>query len=349
MLLKAPGFTALRTTAAGSTTSRGVGHALDRHVSTEVGDAEVARAQREPERDQPEVVLLAREAREQRARPIATTPAASQPEQPAPEDGRREVLLSHRDLATLPALAELVEIRENDLGQRRVEGRRADHGIEDGLGRRLVERFERGAEVVPHRAGSKARPSEPTLALGDEPRRLGRRQTVGEVLLHAQHALEVARPIETKPALRAHRLEEPVAPLPRAKELGTDARAPAQLADAEKSGLHAALTIQDLNSCLTNAATGHYSLATNSSYTGGGQMKKLDLLAATLLIVGGLNWGLVAVAEFDLVAWIFGLEFGETNAVTRIVYGLVGLSAVYGIGALVSRARSTSPAPIGAH
>ena len=78
-------------------------------------------------------------------------------------------------------------------------------------------------------------------------------------------------------------------------------------------------------------------------------MKKLDLLAATLLIVGGLNWGLVAVAEFDLVAWIFELEFGETNAVTRIVYGLVGLSAVYGIGALVSRARSTSPAPIGAH
>jgi uncharacterized protein len=78
-------------------------------------------------------------------------------------------------------------------------------------------------------------------------------------------------------------------------------------------------------------------------------MKKLDLLAATLLIVGGLNWGLVAVAEFDLVAWVFGLEFGETNAVTRIVYGLVGLSAVYGIGSLVSRARSTSPEPVGAH
>ena len=78
-------------------------------------------------------------------------------------------------------------------------------------------------------------------------------------------------------------------------------------------------------------------------------MKKLDLLAAALLIVGGLNWGLVAVAEFDLVAWIFGLEFGETNAASRIVYGLVGLAAVYGIGSLVSRARATSPAPIGAH
>jgi hypothetical protein len=58
-------------------------------------------------------------------------------------------------------------------------------------------------------------------------------------------------------------------------------------------------------------------------------MKKLDIVTAALVIVGGLNWGLVAVAEFDLVATIFGLEFGETNAATRIVYGLVGASAVY--------------------
>jgi uncharacterized protein len=59
-------------------------------------------------------------------------------------------------------------------------------------------------------------------------------------------------------------------------------------------------------------------------------MERLDQLAAVLLIVGGLNWGLVAVAEFDLVAWIFGLDFGETNAASRVVYGLVGLAAVYG-------------------
>jgi uncharacterized membrane protein YuzA (DUF378 family) len=76
--------------------------------------------------------------------------------------------------------------------------------------------------------------------------------------------------------------------------------------------------------------------------------KKLDLLAATLLIVGGLNWGLVAVAKFDLVAWIFGLDFGQTNAASRIVYGLVGLAAIYGIVALVSRVRGTSPEPIAA-
>jgi uncharacterized protein len=57
--------------------------------------------------------------------------------------------------------------------------------------------------------------------------------------------------------------------------------------------------------------------------------RSIDLLAAVLLVVGGLNWGLVAVAKFDLVAWIFGLDFGQTNAASRIVYGLVGLAAVY--------------------
>jgi uncharacterized membrane protein YuzA (DUF378 family) len=51
-------------------------------------------------------------------------------------------------------------------------------------------------------------------------------------------------------------------------------------------------------------------------------------IAGILVIVGALNWGLVALGEFDLVAAIFGLEFGETNAATRIVYGLVGLSGI---------------------
>ena len=55
-------------------------------------------------------------------------------------------------------------------------------------------------------------------------------------------------------------------------------------------------------------------------------MKKLDALAVILVLVGGLNWGLVAVAEFDLVAWICGgLEFGETNAASRVVYGIGSL------------------------
>ena len=75
-------------------------------------------------------------------------------------------------------------------------------------------------------------------------------------------------------------------------------------------------------------------------------MKKLDILAAALVIVGGLNWGLVAVAEFDLVAALVGLDFGETNAFSRIVYGLVGLAAVYQIAqqAAIRRRWSSSPA-----
>jgi uncharacterized membrane protein YuzA (DUF378 family) len=73
-------------------------------------------------------------------------------------------------------------------------------------------------------------------------------------------------------------------------------------------------------------------------------MKKLDVLAAILVIVGGLNWGLVAVAEFDLVATLVGLEFGETNGVSRIVYGLVGLAAVYQIAQQAAiRRRWASP------
>jgi uncharacterized protein len=66
-------------------------------------------------------------------------------------------------------------------------------------------------------------------------------------------------------------------------------------------------------------------------------MRKLDVLAGVLLVVGGLNWGLVAIAEFDLVAWVFGKDFGETNAASRIVYGLVGLAAIYAVAAVAAR------------
>ena len=58
-------------------------------------------------------------------------------------------------------------------------------------------------------------------------------------------------------------------------------------------------------------------------------MKKIDVLAAVLLVVGGLNWALVGAARFDLVAAIFGMHFGETSALSSVVYLLVGLSALY--------------------
>jgi uncharacterized protein len=73
-------------------------------------------------------------------------------------------------------------------------------------------------------------------------------------------------------------------------------------------------------------------------------MKKLDLLAATLVIVGGLNWGLVGVAKFDLVAWIFGgMDFGDTNAASRTVYALVGAAALYGVASLLHAGRRATP------
>ena len=59
-------------------------------------------------------------------------------------------------------------------------------------------------------------------------------------------------------------------------------------------------------------------------------MKQLDVLAAILLVVGGLNWGLVALANFDLVATITGAGgFGNKNVLGAVVYGLVGLAAIY--------------------
>jgi uncharacterized membrane protein YuzA (DUF378 family) len=59
-------------------------------------------------------------------------------------------------------------------------------------------------------------------------------------------------------------------------------------------------------------------------------MRKLNALAAILTIVGGLNWGLVGLFKFDLVAAVFGgMRFGEVNVGSRIVYALVGLSALY--------------------
>lgn len=59
-------------------------------------------------------------------------------------------------------------------------------------------------------------------------------------------------------------------------------------------------------------------------------MKQLDVLAAVLLVVGGINWGLVAVANLDLVAAVTGAgPFGAKNLLGVVVYGLVGLAALY--------------------
>ena len=53
-------------------------------------------------------------------------------------------------------------------------------------------------------------------------------------------------------------------------------------------------------------------------------MKTLNAIALVLVVVGGLNWGLVGFFNFDLVAAIFG----DMSTLSRIVYSLVGLSAI---------------------
>lgn len=58
-------------------------------------------------------------------------------------------------------------------------------------------------------------------------------------------------------------------------------------------------------------------------------MKKLDVIAAVLVVVGALNWGLVALAKFDLVATLFGMRFGEVSPVSGVIYALVALAGIY--------------------
>lgn len=55
------------------------------------------------------------------------------------------------------------------------------------------------------------------------------------------------------------------------------------------------------------------------------KMNTLDWIAIVLVIIGGLNWGLVGFFQYDLVAKIFG----DMSTVARVVYDLVGLAALY--------------------
>jgi uncharacterized membrane protein YuzA (DUF378 family) len=54
-------------------------------------------------------------------------------------------------------------------------------------------------------------------------------------------------------------------------------------------------------------------------------MRSIDIIVAALLVVGGLNWGLVGIFNFNLVASIFG----NASAISNVIYALVGLSALY--------------------
>lgn len=70
------------------------------------------------------------------------------------------------------------------------------------------------------------------------------------------------------------------------------------------------------------------------------KMNALDWVAWVLVIVGGLNWGLVGFFDWDLVAAIFG----DMSGISRVVYGLVGLAALYMlVMVVVKSSKKTAP------
>lgn len=69
-------------------------------------------------------------------------------------------------------------------------------------------------------------------------------------------------------------------------------------------------------------------------------MQIVKALALLLLIVGGLNWLLVGLFKVDLVAALTGSDFGQVNALSAVVYALVGISAVALIPTLAGWATS---------
>jgi uncharacterized protein len=68
-----------------------------------------------------------------------------------------------------------------------------------------------------------------------------------------------------------------------------------------------------------------------SIFKGGNIMSTIQRLALVLTIIGAINWGLIGFFQFDLVASLFG---GQDSAISRIIYGLVGLAGLINLGLL---------------
>jgi uncharacterized membrane protein YuzA (DUF378 family) len=76
-------------------------------------------------------------------------------------------------------------------------------------------------------------------------------------------------------------------------------------------------------------------------------VRTIDGIGWFLVIAGATNWGLVGLAEFDVVAALTGRSFGGTSVVSRTVYALIGLSAVWVAfrPLLYERRRAATPQP----
>ena len=231
-----------------------VGDARERCVGAEVGDPPAAGAEREPERDQAEVVLLAGQAREQRESARGRDPSRAR---------ARAAARGGRSRRSAP-----VRSRR----RRAPSARRARGGT--GARPRVSSASTVATASSPSTTAWARGSSKPSSAVGElvrapigrrrparrrvlgrrrsrrQRRRLGCGQSAVEVPLASAHALEVVERVETQPARRPCGLEQPVPALPCTQQLWADARAPAQLADAEQPSSHRTQTIQDLDNYL---------------------------------------------------------------------------------------------------
>ena len=222
--------------------SHGLGGAAGRadgRVAAEVRDAPAELAQRDPERDEPERVVLAGDAREHRPPPAAAAPAPRPAQHPALEKAAGVVLLRDRRLAALPAVAELAQVGQHHVAQDHAGGEDLREALQVQLRRRRVEALERGVQRgkrlahVAHRDPG-VRVVGLRGGLADELGGTPARHVLLGVVAHQPQPRHVRRRVEAEVRLRALRLQQVVAALPRADDVGADARAAADLTDAEQ-------------------------------------------------------------------------------------------------------------------
>ena len=192
-----------------------------------------------------------------------------------------------------------------------------------------------GGAPRPRGRPSRARPPAPRASQGSS---LAGRHAVGDVARHQPHTLHVLERVEPQPARRADGLEQPVCGLPSG---GVRTHADGSAPNDKVKSSFIGDTIRHLYKALTAALT----LATFLAKTCTRLLQKRAQHEETRTARRDATdrrrpqLGPRDGTRFDLVAWIFGEDFGGTTVGSRIVYGLVGLAAVYGIGWLVEPQR----------
>jgi hypothetical protein len=146
-------------------------------------------------------VLLVLGAGEDCEQARTTPPSARHGHEPPANDVAGEVLLRDRDLAALPALAELVKVRDDHFTQGGVDAEASEEPVEHCLSARLVEDRERRAELRGCLCEKRRRS---VVRLGQrESRSLRRREPALEVGPHRENSRDVVRPVQAEATLRA--------------------------------------------------------------------------------------------------------------------------------------------------